>query len=198
MARTDILYDYINNDLDVSSVKKVDDAVDLKWNISRETTSVLVIPVSFSIGQEIYARIPYFGSYEEFECSCLPGVECEGNVFGKIRKIYASELPLVSIGTFLLRWEEDNVIRFYSGKDCDFDIGDAKPQNTSMTVLCSPGDNYRFPTFGAGSRRFINGIQSSENLKKKVIEQLSVDGVNVINIDYNESTQQLNIETEER
>lgn len=118
-------------------------------------------------------------------------------LYGKnLRNIFASELMLVSEGSFYLTFESGN-IRLFSADTSDVAIIKANWQNRNLLLKCVPGNCYRYPLIGVGLVRWTNSNISVSQLAQKLKEQFAEDGTPIIAAKYDFDNNQLylNIDT---
>lgn len=84
----------------------------------------------------------------------------------------------------------------YSGNVADFTVLDSLQQDANIIVQSNPTDIFQHPLVGVGIGSYLNAPDSSYELNKKILEELTRDGIfaNTVNLSGNNVAMSLNKE----
>jgi hypothetical protein len=189
MARTDILYNVPSGDVVIRPDEIPSSVGTASWS-----SNTLTLPTIAS-GQGAFVQIPY--STAASAVTKAGGKSAYAVFNGTARTFYPYELVGLSPSLIFYVRNESGTYYIYSGECSDFQIGIAKPQNTSLLLLCKPGNSRRYPVTGVHIKRYINSHLEQSPMTKRIISEFSDDGVSVISAVYDEESGNIDMVTHE-
>lgn len=189
MARTDIIYDMYGNDLVLQQAQIEQDFV-ATWSGGK-----LVFPLTLELEKTYNVSIP---ARYSFDIVAAEGFEkCLFYIEGKDIELKAYQIPLVSLGVLFVYVDADKILHFSNATMADLTVGEARHQNSLMTLVCNPGNYHRFPVSGVGLCRYLHGRMVEPDFASRVQDEFNNDGVTVTDLQYNHTTGEINIKTKE-
>lgn len=201
---------------DIPSFQNTFSWIDYPTGLSRyiygEITLPHTIPAQSLLDSGIVVNVPYTPLYKEFYVrfkrelidgyyDYIQNPSIGGEWFlvtridnGGTTPLFASELLLISQSTINLRYQDGEMVA-YSGYTTDLEIIPAYNQNTNLLLICAPANHYRYPISGVNIQKWLNGNVNKQDYLERLKEEFYKDGVIVNNAVYNESENQLYLDT---
>lgn len=107
-------------------------------------------------------------------------------------QISPAEMVLIDTALCFVHIDGDSAV-LYSDPSEDFIVGDVENQNKELLVLCNPTNLYQHPTTGVGAINWI-GSSDGRGLAERVISEMAMDGMSVVEASYDSATGNLLVE----
>lgn len=114
-------------------------------------------------------------------------------------ELKSSQLFLVSDDFFFRGYlsEDRESLTLASGYEFDLNVQKSLEQNEFYILAAKPSSLYPNPLSGVDIRKYLNGNITSSDLPQKIQSEYLLDGMRVINIQYNDLTGEIITQTEE-